>query len=65
MPRTVVTSKVPLRDENGEVIGIIGVGFDITERKFAEQRLARASISNPSAGWPPAWPTKSTRLSST
>ena len=42
MPRTVVTSKVPLRDENGMVIGIIGVGFDITERKFAEQRLAQS-----------------------
>ena len=40
MARTVRTSKVPLRDENGEVIGIIGVGFDITERKVAEQRLA-------------------------
>jgi PAS domain S-box-containing protein len=40
MPRTVRTSKVPLLDENGEVIGIIGVGFDITERKLAEQRLA-------------------------
>jgi PAS domain S-box-containing protein len=39
-PRTVVTSKVPLRDENNMVIGIIGVGFDITERKLAEQRLA-------------------------
>ncbi len=39
-PRTVVTSKVPLRDVNGDVIGIIGVGFDITERKLAEQRLA-------------------------
>jgi PAS domain S-box-containing protein len=38
--RTVRTSKVPLRDENGEVIGIIGVGFDITDRKVAEQRLA-------------------------
>jgi PAS domain S-box-containing protein len=41
MPRTVVTSKVPLRDENGMMIGIIGVGFDITERKVAEQRLAQ------------------------
>ena len=41
MPRTVVTSKVPLRDENGMMIGIIGVGFDITERKLAEQRLAQ------------------------
>jgi PAS domain S-box-containing protein len=37
----VVTSKVPLRDENGDVIGIIGLGFDITERKRAEQRLAQ------------------------
>ena len=41
MPRTVVTSKVPLRDENGMMIGIIGIGFDITERKLAEQRLAQ------------------------
>jgi PAS domain S-box-containing protein len=41
LPRTVCTSKVPLRDENGKVIGIIGVGFDITERKLAEQRLAQ------------------------
>jgi two-component system NtrC family sensor kinase len=38
--RTVVTSKVPLRDDYGAVIGIIGLGFDITERKRAEQRLA-------------------------
>jgi PAS domain S-box-containing protein len=40
MARTVRTSKVPLRDENGAVIGLIGIGFDITERKHAEQRLA-------------------------
>jgi PAS domain S-box-containing protein len=38
--RVVVTSKVPLRDDNNEVIGIIGIGFDITDRKRAEQRLA-------------------------
>jgi PAS domain S-box-containing protein len=38
-PRTVRTSKVPLRDETGAVIGIIGIGFDITDRKLAEQRL--------------------------
>jgi PAS domain S-box-containing protein len=38
--RTVVTSKVPLRNDSGEVIGLIGIGFDVTERKFAEQRLA-------------------------
>jgi len=41
MPRTVVTSKVPLRDVNGMMIGIIGIGFDITERKLAEQRMAQ------------------------
>jgi two-component system, NtrC family, sensor kinase len=40
MPSTLVTSKVPLRDANGEVIAIIGIGFDITERKLTEQRLA-------------------------
>jgi two-component system, NtrC family, sensor kinase len=38
--RTLLTSKVPLLDDNGEVIGIIGVGFDITERKQAEARMA-------------------------
>jgi PAS domain S-box-containing protein len=38
--RTVVTSKVPLKDENDDIIGIIGIGFDITERKRTEQRLA-------------------------
>ena len=59
-----VTSKVPLRDENGMVIGIIGLGFDITERKRAEQRLARANVSSPSAASPPASRMKSTRLSS-
>jgi signal transduction histidine kinase len=40
MPSTLVTSKVPLRDANGEVIAIIGIGFDITERKRTEARLA-------------------------
>jgi two-component system NtrC family sensor kinase len=38
--RVLLTSKVPLRDDNGEIIGIIGVGFDITERKAAEARMA-------------------------
>jgi diguanylate cyclase (GGDEF)-like protein/PAS domain S-box-containing protein len=33
------TSKVPLRDELGEVIGVLGLYSDITERKAAENRL--------------------------
>ena len=37
-----LTSKVPLRDKNGQVIGIVGIGRDITEQKRAEEAL-RAS----------------------
>ena len=34
-----LTSKVPWRDEDGEVVGLIGVSRDITERKRAQQAL--------------------------
>lgn len=33
------TSKVPLKDVNGEIFGLLGVFEDITERKLAEQEL--------------------------
>jgi PAS domain S-box-containing protein/putative nucleotidyltransferase with HDIG domain len=33
------TSKIPYRDENGQVIGVIGISEDITERKQAEEQL--------------------------
>ena len=36
------TSKVPLYDENGEVVGVLGVYSDITERKMREVELKRA-----------------------
>lgn len=35
---TVSTRKVPLKDEKGKVVGLIGIAFDITARKLAEQR---------------------------
>ncbi len=43
-PNAVVlaTHKVPLKDEHGQVIGLIGLSFDITERKRTAQELAVA-----------------------
>ena len=38
--RVIVTSKIPLHDANGNVTGIVGTGFDITDRKAAEERMA-------------------------
>ena len=37
--------KGPWRDGRGEVAGLIGVARDVTERKFTEQRLARAEAA--------------------
>jgi two-component system sensor histidine kinase/response regulator len=34
-----LTSKIPLKDHNNNIIGIIGIGRDITERKIAEEAL--------------------------
>ncbi len=38
--RVMLTSKVPLRDAGGKLTGVVGIGFDITERKSAEERMA-------------------------
>ncbi len=35
-----LVSKIPLRDNNGEIIGMVGVTNDITERKRIEEALA-------------------------
>ncbi len=40
--RWLLTTKVPLYDKNGQVIGIAGVGRDITERQRVEREMQRA-----------------------
>ncbi len=37
----VTSTKLPLRDNTGEIIGIMGISRDITERKRTEEALAR------------------------
>src|SRR6185436_17563771 len=43
--RTYLTSKSPLRDEQGRVIGLIGVATDITERKEAQRELEKLVVA--------------------
>ncbi len=45
---TMLTSKLPIRDQQQQVIGLLGIGVDITERNRveAEQRLTAAVFEN-------------------
>jgi len=40
---TIDTRKVPIKDDNGKVSGLIGLSFDATERKASEEAIKRYS----------------------
>jgi len=41
--RWLLTSKIPIADENGESMGLVGIGRDITEQKLAEAKIQKLS----------------------
>jgi diguanylate cyclase (GGDEF)-like protein/PAS domain S-box-containing protein len=43
-PVWVLTSKMPLRDNQGKIIGLVGIGHDITKRKQAEEALLENEV---------------------
>ncbi|MBV6645434.1 MAG: PAS domain-containing protein [Cyclobacteriaceae bacterium] len=43
--RWLISNKRPIRNENGQVVGLVGVSHDITKRKQMEQELKVAKIN--------------------
>lgn len=41
-PVSILTSKIPLRENEGNVVGLVGIGRDITERTQMEEKLRRS-----------------------
>ena len=51
-PRTLLTSKVPVRDANGVVVRVVHVALDITERKLAEEQARHLAHHDALTGLP-------------
>lgn len=41
--RWLLTSKIPLTDENGKVVGLVGIGRDITKQKRDQEKILKLS----------------------
>jgi diguanylate cyclase (GGDEF)-like protein/PAS domain S-box-containing protein len=50
--RWVSTTKLPLRDRGGHIVGTFGISRDITHRKKAEELLRRQAFYDPLTGLP-------------
>lgn len=46
--RYFLTSRVPLRDKNNDITGVVGISVDITELKKTQEKLKQAEIRNES-----------------
>jgi two-component system CheB/CheR fusion protein len=43
--RIVLTTKAPLKDHDGRVVGLVGISHDVTEKRRAEEDLRAAKVS--------------------
>jgi PAS domain S-box-containing protein len=52
--RICLSTKAPLRDASGTIVGLVGIAFDITERKGTEDalRAAKAEADRANLGSP-------------
>jgi signal transduction histidine kinase len=45
LPRAVLTTKIPMRDPQGQIVGLVGLSRDITERKQAVEEIKRLNAT--------------------
>ncbi len=50
--RSISTSKIPVRDTGGQMVGIVGIGRDITDSKLAEARIRHLATHDSLTGLP-------------